>query len=321
MKNNSVAQGKVFVGGISTETTEENLTQHFCRYGEVAKSEIIKFRETGLSKGFGFVTFADSSVINQLLQDQQIILGRTVDVKLAIPRGQTRQHQLFLDCQQIQGHVIGTSRSNRRKIFVGGLPLDLSEEVYKRFFGRFGRIENAKIIFNRGTNTSRGFGFVTYDLEESVTNVLVQRFYWLNGKYVEVKRALPREWRVMNTSNYYYYEMCPIYNCHVIYGPHYWSSHDMVPSWPLSFNHLGINVPAPPLVPHPQPASISSTFAQNSESQFHNSVSHGGDGQGNNIEVQLATNGSPRGKFLSTPLDLLVEFKHCICTLESMHVK
>lgn len=78
MKNNSVAQGKVFVGGISTETTEENLTQHFCRYGEVAKSEIIKFRETGLSKGFGFVTFADSSVINQLLQDQQIILGRTV---------------------------------------------------------------------------------------------------------------------------------------------------------------------------------------------------------------------------------------------------
>lgn len=75
---NTVKQGKIFVGGISWETTEETLKKHFSRYGEVVKSEIPKVWETGFGKGFGFVTFTDSSVFDKLLQDQHIILGRTV---------------------------------------------------------------------------------------------------------------------------------------------------------------------------------------------------------------------------------------------------
>ncbi|KAG5621291.1 hypothetical protein H5410_006509 [Solanum commersonii] len=180
MESNCV-QGKIFVGGISAETSEEILTQHFSRYGEVVKSQVIKFRETNCGKGFGFVTFADSSVINQLLHQQHIILGRTVDVKLAIPKGASP----CSECQQSQRQNSETSNSNRRKIFVGGLPLSLSEEEFKTYFEKFGTISQVNLISDKETKTPRGFGFVTYDSEESVTHVLQEKLHWLKNKYVE----------------------------------------------------------------------------------------------------------------------------------------
>ncbi|KAL7231626.1 hypothetical protein ACSBR2_009792 [Camellia fascicularis] len=77
---------KLFVGGISQETKEESLKEHFIKYGEVIESEIIRDRTTGNGRGFGFVTLADLSVVATVLQDEHIILGRKVKVKLAKPK-------------------------------------------------------------------------------------------------------------------------------------------------------------------------------------------------------------------------------------------
>ncbi|KAH0713353.1 hypothetical protein KY285_006780 [Solanum tuberosum] len=253
MESNCV-QGKIFVGGISAETSEEILTQHFSRYGEVVKSQVIKFRETNCGKGFGFVTFADSSVINQLLHQQHIILGRTVDVKLAIPKGASP----CSECQQSQRQNSETSNSNRRKIFVGGLPLSLSEEEFKTYFEKFGTISQVNLISDKETKTPRGFGFVTYDSEESVTHVLQEKLHWLKNKYVEVKKAEPRERRVMNSYYHNFYPtnsgngMWQIYDCNNgIFAPHYCHNHTM-----------------------------------------NNVINEGNDQECNNTEVQLVRNGS-----------------------------
>ncbi|KAK6796742.1 hypothetical protein RDI58_004443 [Solanum bulbocastanum] len=300
MESNCV-QGKIFVGGISAETSEEILTQHFSRYGEVVKSQVIKFRETNCGKGFGFVTFADSSVIDQLLHQQHIIVGRTVDVKLAIPKGASGQCQLGSECPhfQRQNSETGNSKSNRRKIFVGGLPLSLSEEDFKTYFEKFGTVEQVNLISDKETKTPRGFGFVTYDSEESVTHVLQERLHWLINKYVEVKKAEPRERRVMNSNNHYYHNFYPtnsgygmwqFYDCN--FAPHYWHN------WTSSFNYLGTNLFVPP---QPVVSYFTPTYPVNCYASMHNQVDDNRvlsqnnvvNGQDcNNIEVQLVGNSS-----------------------------
>jgi len=52
---------KLFVGGVSWSTTEEGLRKAFESFGEVTEAKIITDRETGRSRGFGFVTFADAA--------------------------------------------------------------------------------------------------------------------------------------------------------------------------------------------------------------------------------------------------------------------
>jgi RNA recognition motif-containing protein len=46
---------KLYVGNLSYNTTEETLQAHFSSYGNVASAKIIKDRDSGNSKGFGFV--------------------------------------------------------------------------------------------------------------------------------------------------------------------------------------------------------------------------------------------------------------------------
>ena len=50
---------KLFVGGLSWGTTDEGLRQAFAGFGEISEARVITDRETGRSRGFGFVTFAD----------------------------------------------------------------------------------------------------------------------------------------------------------------------------------------------------------------------------------------------------------------------
>jgi cold-inducible RNA-binding protein len=49
---------KLFVGGLSWDTKDEGLRQAFASYGEITEAKVITDRDTGRSRGFGFVTFA-----------------------------------------------------------------------------------------------------------------------------------------------------------------------------------------------------------------------------------------------------------------------
>ena len=52
---------KLFVGGLAWATRDETLKAHFEQCGEVTDAKVIMERDTGRSRGFGFVTFADES--------------------------------------------------------------------------------------------------------------------------------------------------------------------------------------------------------------------------------------------------------------------
>lgn len=71
-------QGKLFVGGISWETDEEKLKEHFSNYGDVSQAIVMRDKLTGRPRGFGFVIFSDPSVLERVLQEKHHIDTREV---------------------------------------------------------------------------------------------------------------------------------------------------------------------------------------------------------------------------------------------------
>lgn len=83
---------KLFVGGLSWGTTDDGLRQAFERFGEVLEAKVVTDRETGRSRGFGFVTFADGQAAGAAIaeMDGTELDGRSINVNEArerAPRG------------------------------------------------------------------------------------------------------------------------------------------------------------------------------------------------------------------------------------------
>ena len=79
---------KLFVGGLSWDTTDSSLNQAFAAFGDITEAKVITDRETDRSRGFGFVTFADASAaataISQM--DGKTLDGRAIKVNEAQQR-------------------------------------------------------------------------------------------------------------------------------------------------------------------------------------------------------------------------------------------
>ncbi|MFS7974545.1 putative RNA recognition motif domain, nucleotide-binding alpha-beta plait domain superfamily [Helianthus anomalus] len=170
--------GKLFVGGIAWETSQESFSNYFSNYGEITDSVIMMDKITGRPRGFGFVTFANPTDADKVLDQDHIIDGRPVEVKRTVPREDTQGSR-------------GVSRT--KKIFVGGIPLTLTEDELREYFSNYGGIIEHQIMLDHVTGRSRGFGFVTFDSEEAVDKIFADgQLHELGGKQVEIKRAEPK---------------------------------------------------------------------------------------------------------------------------------
>ena len=83
---------KLFVGGLSWDTTDDGLRQAFASYGEITEAKVITHRDTGRSRGFGFVTFARDEDAKTAISkvDGTNLDGKTIKVNEAqekSPRG------------------------------------------------------------------------------------------------------------------------------------------------------------------------------------------------------------------------------------------
>ncbi|KAG5190568.1 hypothetical protein JKP88DRAFT_175552 [Tribonema minus] len=160
-KDNDIL-GKIFVGGISWQTSDESLSKYFSKFGALADVALMKDKYTGQPRGFGFIKFEDPAVVDVVLtQAEHSIDGRTVDVKRAVPKSEAP----------------GPSRTARpadtNKVFVGGLAPSVTVAEFRTYFEGFGAVSDAVVMFDRQTLRSRGFGFVTFQEDSVVQNVLM----------------------------------------------------------------------------------------------------------------------------------------------------
>ncbi len=79
---------KLYVGGLPYSTNDEQLSEFFAQYGKVASAKVIVDRDTGRSKGFGFVEFEDDNEGKEAEKssDGADLGGRSIRVSQARPQ-------------------------------------------------------------------------------------------------------------------------------------------------------------------------------------------------------------------------------------------
>jgi len=175
--------GKLFVGGMSWQTTEDTMSSYFSRFGEVEECIVMKDRNTGNPRGFGFIKFKDPECVDQVLSAKPHVLDdKAVDVKPCAPK----------DVQQKRNQEDAEFTSSH-KIFIGGLPRDITEGEVKAFFSSFGSISDVSFAISKDDGKNKGFGFITFDDPSAAAAVVDQHYHDLNGKKVEAKSAQTRE--------------------------------------------------------------------------------------------------------------------------------
>ncbi|XP_024968290.1 heterogeneous nuclear ribonucleoprotein 1-like [Cynara cardunculus var. scolymus] len=169
--------GKIFIGGLAKDTTIDTFVKYFGKYGEITDSVIMKDRQTGRPRGFGFITYADPSVVDTVIAETHVINGKQVEIKRTIPKGSAESKDF-----------------KTKKIFVGGIPTSVTEDEFKGFFSKYGKVVEHEIIRDHATKRSRGFGFIVFDSEQVVDDILVNgNMIDMNGTQVEIKKAEPKK--------------------------------------------------------------------------------------------------------------------------------
>ncbi|MFT7796262.1 heterogeneous nuclear ribonucleoprotein A/B isoform X2 [Arapaima gigas] len=127
---------------------------------------------TGRSRGFGFILFKDAASVDKASEQKEHRLdGRQIDPKKAM----------------------AMKKEPVKKIFVGGLNPETTEEKIREYFGTFGEIEAIELPTDPKTNKRRGFVFITFKEEMPVKKVLEKKYHNVSGSKCEIKIAQPKE--------------------------------------------------------------------------------------------------------------------------------
>ncbi len=83
-----MSENKLYVGNLSFQTSDETLAQLFAEFGTVGRATVATDRETGRSRGFGFVEMGSAEAATAAISalDGQMFEGRTLTVNVAKPR-------------------------------------------------------------------------------------------------------------------------------------------------------------------------------------------------------------------------------------------
>lgn len=88
------------------------------------------------------------------------------------------------------------------KLFVGGLPYSVTDDELQQLFAPFGDVASAKVIIDRETNRSKGFGFVEFNNDdEAKAAIAALHDSELGGRKIAVNEARPQERRERTFSN------------------------------------------------------------------------------------------------------------------------
>ena len=162
-------------GGLSWDTTPDDLREYFSSFGPVLECSIKQDPTTGRSRGFAFLVFESKEVVEKILaHSDHFVKGRKVDPKPAHRRTQANSaiptlsnsnnnhHHLPAQSamygmgssggmsygQMSMGTNVGNASNNNRKVFIGGLDPNFPDSQLREYFSKFGQIDGkTKLLF------------------------------------------------------------------------------------------------------------------------------------------------------------------------------
>ncbi|OEL24756.1 31 kDa ribonucleoprotein, chloroplastic [Dichanthelium oligosanthes] len=156
-------EAKVYVGNLPYDVDSERLAQLFEQAGVVEVSEVIYNRETDQSRGFGFVTMSTVEEAEKAVEmfHRYDVNGRLLTVNKAAPRGSRVERER-------PPRQFGSSF----RIYVGNLPWQVDDSKLVQLFSEHGKVVDARVVYDRETGRSRGFGFVTMATQEELDDAI-----------------------------------------------------------------------------------------------------------------------------------------------------
>ncbi|KAL6046458.1 hypothetical protein STEG23_021419, partial [Scotinomys teguina] len=128
---------KLFIGGLSFETTDESLRSPFKQRGTLTDCVVMRDPNTQRSRGLGFVIYATVGEVDAAMNARpHKVDARVVEPKRAVSRE---------DSQRPGAHL------TVKKIFVGGLMEDSEEHHLRDYFEQYGKTEVIEIMTDRGS--------------------------------------------------------------------------------------------------------------------------------------------------------------------------
>jgi len=158
---------KLFVGGLSWETSEKELREYFGQYGDIESVSVKTDPNTGRSRGFAFLVFTTTDTLEKVLnKGEHVIQGRKVDPKKA--------------------------KARSAKIFVGGLKSEMTDDDIKNHFSAMGTVTEVEMPMDRVKNQRKGFCFITFEQESVVNDLIRVGKTTIKDIEVDVKKATPK---------------------------------------------------------------------------------------------------------------------------------
>lgn len=157
---------KYFVPGLPESVTDEELREHFEKYGQVLDAAVVKEKETDASRGFGYVTMSETASRNDLLNDKHLLGGKEI--------------QILLTKDSLSGCV--------KKIHLSDLRQDIDTEAVREVFCTFGQILDIHLPKDR-TGNRQNYGFVTFGDDNAFKKALRKGTQDIQGCVVTIKPA------------------------------------------------------------------------------------------------------------------------------------
>lgn len=182
------ATADLISGGLSWDTTPDDLREYFSSFGSVVECSIKQDPTTGRSRGFAFLVFESKEVVEKILAHaDHFVKGRKVDPKPAHRRTQANSsiptlsnsssnnhHHLSAQsamygmgssgamsyAQMPMGTNVGNASNNNRKVFIGGLDPNFPDSQLREYFSKFGQIDGKTKLLVPSDQSSH-FGLVS----------------------------------------------------------------------------------------------------------------------------------------------------------------
>ena len=158
-------KGNIYIKNLADEIETRDLHDTFSVFGNIISCRVVVDKESGKSRGFGFVHFEEESSALQAIEkvNGNVILDKTVYVGL-FKRNSERE-----DAKQWTN------------LYVRGIPPHWDGERLKAEFGSFGEIASGLVVMDEATGKSKGFGYVDYAEHEAAKTAQAA----MDGKMVE----------------------------------------------------------------------------------------------------------------------------------------
>jgi len=172
LEQKPVRSKRLFVGNVAKSVDQMKFREHFEKFGELKDVVLMKHRDEIQHRSFGFVHFEDEADADRVLAMEHNLEGRTLNINNATKR--------------------------TKKFYVGLLSSKTTQKSMRKYFEKFGEIDDI-VIFQ-----DRGFGFVTMVQEDDNLRELEEReFHKIDNKSCKVNIAKPNNFAGRGRGGYH----------------------------------------------------------------------------------------------------------------------